>query len=192
MPFLDLFKRKKQPEQQEKQPEVTAPQEPAAQKPAEPIKEPEAEKPAEQTASPAPAPAPEPAPVVVEALKEEPQIATPTPAPAIAPTPVPEPVPEPVATKAYLKAMPLKDISDIESVKQEVRNGNIIILKMSPLATKSIEDVKRAVNELSEFAVSIEGDIARLGEERIVVCPKNIRIWREKTPAQNQTMPTAA
>jgi hypothetical protein len=100
-------------------------------------------------------------------------------------------VAEPLS-KTYLKAMPLKDVSDVENVKNEVKNGNIIILRVTPLANKSVDDVKTAVNELYQFAESIGGDIARLGEERVVICPKNIRIWREKTPASNEPLPTAA
>lgn len=94
--------------------------------------------------------------------------------------------------KTYLKAMPLRDLSDLENIKAEVNNGNILILRITPLANKSIEDVKQAVNELYEFAESIKGDIARLGEERIVICPQKIRIWREKAPVQNEPLPTAA
>jgi SepF-like predicted cell division protein (DUF552 family) len=83
--------------------------------------------------------------------------------------------------KTFLKAMPLRDLSDLETVKNEVRSGNIMILRITPLASKSVEDVKRAVNELCEFVESLGGDIARLGEERVVVCPPNIKIWRGKT-----------
>jgi SepF-like predicted cell division protein (DUF552 family) len=97
-------------------------------------------------------------------------------------------------SKTYLKAMPLRELSDIENIKTEVKNGNIIILRVTPLASKNIEDVKTAVNELYEFADSISGDIARLGEERVVICPKTIRIWREKspTPVSNAPLPTSA
>ena len=96
--------------------------------------------------------------------------------------------------KTYLKAMPLRDLSDIENIKTEVKNGNIIILRVTPLASKSIEDVKTAVNDLYEFSDSIGGDIARLGEERVVICPKTIRIWREKSPApvSSSPLPTSA
>ncbi len=94
--------------------------------------------------------------------------------------------------KTYLKAMPLKELTDIENIKNEVKNGNIIILRVNPLANKSIDEVKSVVNELYEFTESIGGDIARLGEERVVICPKNIRIWREKTPVSNEPLPTAA
>jgi SepF-like predicted cell division protein (DUF552 family) len=94
--------------------------------------------------------------------------------------------------KTYLKAMPLRDLADLDSVKTEVKSGNILILRITPLANKSVDDVKRAVNELCEFAESVGGDIARLGEERVVVCPPNVKIWREKIPVSNEPIPTAA
>ena len=94
--------------------------------------------------------------------------------------------------KTYLKAMPLRDLADLDAVKDEVTSGNIVILRITSLADKNIEDVKRAVNELCEFAESIGGDIARLGEERVVICPPDVRIWREKTPVSNKPIPTAA
>jgi uncharacterized protein len=109
-------------------------------------------------------------------------------------TEVPPAAPENKETteKTYLKAMPLRDLADLDSIKAEVKNGNILILKITPLANKSIQDVSRAVNELYAFVEEIGGDIARLGEERVVICPPKIRIWREKTPAQNEALPTAA
>lgn len=97
-----------------------------------------------------------------------------------------------VSGKTYLKAMLLRDLSDLDAVKSEVRSGNVMILRITPLANKSVEDVKRAVNELCEFAESVGGDIARLGEERVVICPPSVRIWREKTQVPNEPIPTAA
>ncbi|MDR1993927.1 MAG: cell division protein SepF [Nitrososphaerota archaeon] len=105
-------------------------------------------------------------------------------------------IPTETLNKTYLKAIPLKDISDTEKIKTEVSNGNIVILRVTPLAGKSIEDVKNVVNDLFQFAETTGGDIARLGEERVVICPKNIRIWREKTPmpvaGNTEPLPTAA
>lgn len=97
-----------------------------------------------------------------------------------------------VSVKTYLKALPLRDLSELETVKGEVNSGNILILRITPLANKNIEDVKRAVSELCEFVESINGDIARLGEERVVICPPNVKIWREKAPISNEPLPTAA
>lgn len=96
------------------------------------------------------------------------------------------------APKVYLKALPLRSLEDVDVVKKEVKSGNILILRVSPLAKKSIDDVKQAVNQLCEFIESIGGDIARLGEERVVVTPSSVRIWREKTAASETKAPTAA
>jgi len=93
--------------------------------------------------------------------------------------------------KAYLKAMPLRTLADVEGIKHELNLGNIITLKITPLARKSVEDVKKAVNELSVFTQSIGGDIASLGEERVVIVPNSIRIWRPETVVSKKA-PTAA
>jgi len=95
--------------------------------------------------------------------------------------------------KIYLKAMPLKDLAELDIVKNEVKAGNVLILRVTPLANKSLDDVKRAVDELSTFTEQISGDIARLGEERIVICPPKVRIWRETKQVHNeQPIPTTA
>ncbi|KYH41647.1 MAG: hypothetical protein AYL31_004030 [Candidatus Bathyarchaeota archaeon B26-1] len=95
-----------------------------------------------------------------------------------------------IPDKVYLKAIPLKVLDDVDVIKREVKSGNILIVKVSPLAKKSIDDVKRAVSELCEFTELIGGDIARLGEERVVITPAFVKIWRERT-SEGET-PTAA
>lgn len=94
--------------------------------------------------------------------------------------------------KAYLKALPLRTLNDVEVIKHELKSGNILILRVTPLAKKSVEDVKKAVNELYEFTKSIGGDIARLGEERVVMVPSFITIWREKSETPKEKAATAA
>jgi len=86
-----------------------------------------------------------------------------------------------VPRRIYLKASVLRSLGDLDTVKNEVKSGNILIVRLGPLAEKNMDDVKRAVAELSEFAEQIGGDIARLGEERIVVTPFFVKVWREKT-----------
>jgi SepF-like predicted cell division protein (DUF552 family) len=81
----------------------------------------------------------------------------------------------------YIKAIPLRAYEDIDVIKAEVRAGNIVICNVSPLAKHNIEDVKRGINELNEYAQLIEGDIARLGEERVILTPKMVRIWRNRS-----------
>lgn len=93
--------------------------------------------------------------------------------------------------KAYLKAMPLRTLADVEVIKHELKLGNILILKITPLARKNVEDVKKAVDELSGFSQTIGGDIASLGEERVVIVPNFVRIWRPETVVSKKA-PTAA
>jgi SepF-like predicted cell division protein (DUF552 family) len=130
-------------------------------------------------------------PAVQEPIPQEPIMEKKT---IVETPPASTPAPQREEPKTYLKAMPLRELTDLEAVQNEVKNGNIIILKITPLASKSIADVKQAVDQLYAFAESIHGDIARLGEERIVITPEKIRIWREKKPAQDtpQPLPTAA
>ena len=94
--------------------------------------------------------------------------------------------------KTYLKAIPLRSLDDVEVIKHELGLGNILILKVTPLARKSVEDVKKAVNELYGFTQSIGGDIARLGEERVVIVPNFIKIWRQETGIAEEKASTAA
>ena len=83
--------------------------------------------------------------------------------------------------KIYIKARVLQSLEDLDAIKNEVTSGNIIIVRLGPLAKKNTEDVKKAINELCDFTQQIGGDIARLGEERVVVTPPFVGIWREKT-----------
>jgi SepF-like predicted cell division protein (DUF552 family) len=87
--------------------------------------------------------------------------------------------------------MPLHTLADVEVIKHELTLGNILILKITPLARKNVEDVKKAVDELSGFTESIGGDIASLGKERVVIVPNSVRIWRPETVTSKKA-PTAA
>ncbi len=77
-----------------------------------------------------------------------------------------------------LKAFPLKNPAEVAQIKEEVKNRTIVILKITPLAQKSVEELKTTIEQLTDFAVSFGGDIARLGEERIVIAPPGVKIWR--------------
>lgn len=77
-----------------------------------------------------------------------------------------------------LKALQLRSADDLQAIQDDVAKRTIVILRVTPLAQKSVEDLKTVVEQLYEFATSIGGDIARLGEERIVITPPGVRIWR--------------
>src|SRR5438477_10657186 len=80
----------------------------------------------------------------------------------------------------YVKALPLQELDDVEAIKTEIRTGNILIVRITPLARKSVDETKLAITELTDHVKSIGGDIARLGEERIVITPPGVKIWRRE------------
>jgi SepF-like predicted cell division protein (DUF552 family) len=80
----------------------------------------------------------------------------------------------------YVKSIPLKSYQDVEAMKAEVKAGNIVITNISPLAKCDIDEVMRSIDELNEFVRIQGGDIARLGEDRVILTPRTVKIWREK------------
>ncbi len=81
-------------------------------------------------------------------------------------------------TPVYLKALTLRDVTDVSSIKDDIKKHMILILRVTPLAQKDVEELRKVVEELYSYSQSTGGDIARLGEERIVITPPGVKIWR--------------
>src|SRR2546427_2320930 len=92
----------------------------------------------------------------------------------------------------YVKAVPLQELDDVETIKGEVRTGNILIVRITPLARKSVEETKLAITELTDYTKSLGGDIARLGEERIVITPAGVGDLQEKAASCPGAIPPGA
>jgi SepF-like predicted cell division protein (DUF552 family) len=78
----------------------------------------------------------------------------------------------------YLKAITLRDSSDVSNIKNDAKKNMILILRVTPLAQKDIKELRRVIEQLYTYVQSVGGDIARLGEERVVITPPGIKIWR--------------
>jgi len=78
----------------------------------------------------------------------------------------------------YLKAITIRDPSDIHSIKEDIKKGMILILRVTPLAQKDVDELRKIVEELYKVAKATDADIARLGEERIIVTPSSVKIWK--------------
>jgi len=81
-------------------------------------------------------------------------------------------------TPIYLKAITLRDMSDIPSIEDDAKKRMILILRVTPLAQKDVVELRKAIEDLYKYVQSVGGDIARLGEERVVITPPSVRIWR--------------
>jgi len=78
----------------------------------------------------------------------------------------------------YLKAITLRDVSDVHAVKDDIKKSMILVLRVTPLAQKNVDELRKAVEEIYAIAKTTGSDIARLGEERIIVTPPGVKIWR--------------
>jgi SepF-like predicted cell division protein (DUF552 family) len=78
----------------------------------------------------------------------------------------------------YLKTVTLRDMSNIPDIKDDLKKHMILILRVTPLAQKDVEELRKSIDELYSFVQSMGGDIARLGEERVVITPPGVKIWR--------------
>ncbi len=78
----------------------------------------------------------------------------------------------------YLKAITIRDPSDIHSIKEDIKKDMILILRVTPLAQKDVDKLRKVVEELYTIAKNSNADIARLGEERIIVTPPGVKIWK--------------
>jgi SepF-like predicted cell division protein (DUF552 family) len=81
-------------------------------------------------------------------------------------------------TPTYLKAITIRDPSDIHSIKEDIKKEMILILRVTPLAQKDVDKLRKVVEELYTIAKNSNADIARLGEERIIVTPPGVKIWK--------------
>lgn len=80
--------------------------------------------------------------------------------------------------ETYLKAFTIKDTSDLDAIDADIKKGMILILKVTPLAQKDVAELRNMVEEIHQIAKRENADIARLGEERIIVAPSGIKIWK--------------
>jgi uncharacterized protein len=78
----------------------------------------------------------------------------------------------------YLKAITLREPADVECIKEDLNKQMIIIMRVTPLAQKSVDELRRVIDELYKYVQTVGGDIARLGEERVVITPEKVKIWR--------------
>ncbi len=78
----------------------------------------------------------------------------------------------------YLKAITIRDPSDIHSIKEDIKKEMILILRVTPLAQKDVDELRKVVEDLYKIAKDAGADIARLGEERIIITPPDVKIWK--------------
>ena len=79
----------------------------------------------------------------------------------------------------WVKPYVLEDVADVEKINDELKKGNIVLLNIEPLYKKNTIKLRQAVSEIKGIIHSINGDIARLTEQKILITPANIKISKK-------------
>ncbi len=88
-----------------------------------------------------------------------------------------------IGTKAKIvvKSFIINDFADVKEALDDLREGyTIALINIKPLKDKDIVELKRAVNKLKKTCDAIDGDIAGVSEDWIVVTPTFAHIYRDK------------
>jgi SepF-like predicted cell division protein (DUF552 family) len=80
----------------------------------------------------------------------------------------------------YIKIATIADLKDTPRVKDEVYNGNVVIVDIGRLKMDKIT-FERVLKDLRDVAKDVNGDIVGLGEQKyVVITPMSVKISREK------------
>ncbi|MEG3055987.1 MAG: cell division protein SepF [Methanoculleus sp.] len=80
----------------------------------------------------------------------------------------------------YVKIATIADLKDTPRIKDEVYNGNIVIVDIGRLKMDKIT-FERVLKDLRDVARDVNGDIVGLGEQKyVVITPMSVKISREK------------
>ena len=84
------------------------------------------------------------------------------------------------APAMFVKIATVGDIKDSPQIKDEVYNGNIVIVDIGRLKQDKVM-YERVLKDLKEVAKDVNGDIIGLGDQRyVVITPMSVKISREK------------
>jgi SepF-like predicted cell division protein (DUF552 family) len=84
----------------------------------------------------------------------------------------------------------MQDFSDIKEALDDLREGyTIALINIRYLKDKDIVELKRAVTKLKKTCDAIEGDIAGLGDDWIVVTPSFAQIFRNTNTEEVEKEP---
>lgn len=80
---------------------------------------------------------------------------------------------------AYVKPIALQREEDVSMVVDEAKSGNIVLLNISDLAKRNAIKLRDLVTKVKEEVHGIDGDIARISHDRVLVTPSKVKIIKK-------------
>jgi len=73
----------------------------------------------------------------------------------------------------------IQDYADSDRIQKKVRDGSILLVKIRDLKQKDMNELKRAIARIKKTCMAINGDIAGIGEDWMIVTPAIAKVYRE-------------
>ena len=81
---------------------------------------------------------------------------------------------------AYVKSLNLNRAEDVEIIINEAKAGNVLLLNIGDLNKRNATKLKELVGQVRSGVEGINGDIARISPDRVIVTPANVKIVKKK------------
>lgn len=81
--------------------------------------------------------------------------------------------------KLLIQVEGMNSYEDSDRIQKKVREGNILLVKIRDLRNKDMNELKRAIARVRKTCLAIDGDIAGIGDDWIIVTPSSARVHRE-------------
>lgn len=81
--------------------------------------------------------------------------------------------------KIPIRVDKIEDFSDSDRIQKIIRDGAIVLVKIKTLKEKDLSELKRAIDKLRKTCVAINGDIAGIDEDWIILTPSFAHVARE-------------
>jgi len=79
----------------------------------------------------------------------------------------------------YVRVGEIQRYEDLKDFTDYVYGGNVLILDFSPIADEEVI-LKRITSDLKKMVQEINGDIAGIGNNLMIISPSNVKVDRRK------------
>lgn len=83
------------------------------------------------------------------------------------------------AADFYVKPIALESEADVSVIMEELKAKNIILLNVSPMS-KQPNKLKQIIDNIKMFITKINGDIARIDNDKILLTPSKVKIVKSR------------
>ncbi|MFQ6020942.1 MAG: cell division protein SepF [Candidatus Aenigmatarchaeota archaeon] len=80
--------------------------------------------------------------------------------------------------KIPIRVDKIEDFSDSDRIQKKIREGSIVLVKIKKLKEKDLSELKRAIDKLRKTCIAMNGDIAGIDEDWIIVTPQFAHVAR--------------